>query len=255
MKKPVILILSALFLLSSCSRYYYVADTQNIPLFREKNEYRLSGAFGFGDESKAIEVQSAYSISDNIGVMANLMHAWGGDIQGKDYGRGTCIDGGIGYFKPIKNYGVFEIYGGLGGCVQHHEYTGLRYNSVTGSIYTEYDGNSRVASMKLFLQPSFGVTYSVFDFILSTRISSISFMSLENNVFGNTYDFDELNSLSEHGQFFIEPAGTLRGGWDNFKLQGQASYIWHLNDHDYDINEEAHFSVGLVFIFPKKIKQ
>ena len=252
MKKYYIHILFLSAVLSSCSRYYYVAETQNIPLFKEKNEYRLSGAFGFGDESKAVEVHSAYSISNNIGVLANFMHAWGGDISDNDYGRGTCLDAGIGYFKPIRDQSVFEIYGGLGGCVQNHEYTGLHYNSSSGAIYSEYDGNSRLAFFKLFLQPSFGVTYRMLDFIASARILSITFMDIDNNIFGNSYDYDNLNSISENGQFFVEPAATLRGGWKNVKVQVQASYVWHVNEIETVIGEEYHFSAGLLFIFPKK---
>jgi hypothetical protein len=252
MKKFTVTILFSVVLLSSCSHYYYVADNQNVPLFKEKNQYRLSGVFGFGDESKCIEAQAAYAISDKIGVLANFMSAWGGDVSDNDYGRGTCLDGGIGYFKPIKDYGVFEIYGGLGGSSQHHEYSGPHYDSFTGTIYTEYDGSSDLAFFKLFIQPSFGVTYSVFDFIASARFSSLSFISVENNIYGNTYLYDDLNSISNNGQFFLEPAATLRGGWEKVKIQAQVSYIWHLNDGDLDIGEATHFSIGLVFTLAKK---
>jgi hypothetical protein len=252
MKKFTLILIFLAVLLSSCSHYYYVADIQNVPLFKEKNQYRLSGAFGFGDESKCIEVQTAYALSDKIGILANFMSAWGGDVSDRDYGRGTCLDGGIGYFKPIKDFGVFEFYGGMGGSIQHLEFTGLHYNQTTGAIYNEYDGSADLSSFKLFIQPSFGVTYSVFDFIASTRISSLSFMSVQNNIYGNTYQYDDLNSISNKGQFFVEPAATLRGGWKNLKVQAQVSYIWHLNDRNLDVGEESHFSIGLIFILAKK---
>lgn len=68
-------------LLSSCSHYYYVPNVQNVPLFREKNEYRISGSYGFGDESSCAEVQAAYSVSDKIGIMTDFMSAKGGTIN------------------------------------------------------------------------------------------------------------------------------------------------------------------------------
>jgi hypothetical protein len=252
MKKFKVIILFLALLISSCNHYYYVADIQNVPLFKEKDQYRLSGAFGSGDESKCIEAQAAYALSDRIGILANFMSAWGGDVSDRDYGRGTCLDGGIGYYKPVKDYGVFEIYGGFGGSSQHHEYSGPHYDPLTGAIFTEYEGSSDLAFFKLFIQPSFGVTYSIFDFIASTRISSLSFMSVQNNIYGNTYLYDDLNSISNKGQFFMEPAATLRAGWENVKVQAQISYIWHLNDRDLDVGEETHFSIGLVFNLSKK---
>ena len=223
-------------------------------MFREKNEYRISGAYGFGDESDCIEIQSAYSLSDNIGIQANLMHAWGGDVSERDFGRGTCFDGGLGYYKPVSASGVMEIYGGFGGCIQNHEYSGLNYNSVTGSIFREYDGSSHLTFFKLFLQPSFGLTYNLVDFILSARLSGISFMSIENNIFGDTYNYDKLNSISDHGQLFIEPAVTIRGGWQKVKIQAQALYCWHANMGDTSIGEEFHFSAGLIFTMSGKAK-
>lgn len=254
MKSYLNLISISLLLLCSCSHYYYVADTQNVPMFREKNEYRISGAFGFGDESYCFEAQSAYAFSNNIGVMADLMHAWGGELSGKDFGRGTSLNAGLGYFKPVSTYGVFEIYGGLGGSSQHHEYTGLHYDSFTGSIYEEYDGSADLGFFKLFLQPSFGVTYRKLDFIVSSRISHLSFMISDNNIWGNDDDYNDLQAAEADGQLFIEPAATLRGGWDNIKVQGQAAYIWHVNGSDAEICENYHFSVGVIFIMPKKIQ-
>jgi hypothetical protein len=35
----------------SCSHYYYVPSVQNVPLFREKNEYRFSGTYGLRTET------------------------------------------------------------------------------------------------------------------------------------------------------------------------------------------------------------
>ncbi len=238
--------------LCSCSHYYYVANIQNVPLFREKNEYRFSGAYSGGDESQCIEVQAAYSLTDKVGIMTDFMSAWGGDLSDKDYGKGTYFDAALGYYKPIKNSGVFEIYGGLGGSSQHHEYTGLRYDQ--GTFYDQYEGRSDLSFLKLFIQPSFGLTFSIFDVAVSTRLSRISFITVDNYVYGNTYLYDELHSLSDKSHFFLEPAGTLRVGWKNVKVQFQALYAGYLNNREADFGEEAHLSIGLFFTVAGKSK-
>jgi hypothetical protein len=61
LKKPVVTTIFLAIWLSGCTHYYYVANVQNVPLFKEKNEFRLSGAYGFGDYSECTEVQAAYA--------------------------------------------------------------------------------------------------------------------------------------------------------------------------------------------------
>ena len=114
MKKFATTTLFLVVLLSSCSHYYYIPNIQNVPLFKGKDEYRISGAYGGGDKSSCIEVQAAYSVTDKIGIMTDFMSAKGGNVSGKNYGKGNYFEGAIGYYKPIKRTGVIEIYGGLG---------------------------------------------------------------------------------------------------------------------------------------------
>ena len=237
-----ILKLTALFsgvLLCSCSHYYYVANIQNVPLFREKNEVHLSGGYAVGDESQSIEVQSAYSLSKQIGIMANYMHAWGGNVSEKDYGRGYYIDGAIGYFKPVGKYGVFEIYGGFGGSGQHHEFTSGSY--------------ADLSFVNLFIQPSFGFTFDWFDAAVSLRICNISYTDIKNFAAGSD-DYAEINALKDKGHPFAEPAFTLRAGWKNIKLQFQASYAANLNSPTLYFGEEAHISFGLYFTLANRFK-
>ena len=77
MKKQTAIIILISVLVTGCTQYYYVPNIQNVPLFREKNEYRATVAIGAGDESSCTEIQTAYSVTDNIGVMANFMTAKG----------------------------------------------------------------------------------------------------------------------------------------------------------------------------------
>ena len=131
MKKLLLPLLAISLFITGCTHYYYVPLTQNVPLFREKNEALITGSYGAGDESTSIEIQGAYAVSGNIGIIADFMSARGGDVSSnEDWGKGTYFDAAIGYFKPVNKYGVFEIYGGLGTSSQHHNY--VQYSSSGG---------------------------------------------------------------------------------------------------------------------------
>jgi hypothetical protein len=254
MKKFILLSIFFAMLFCSCSHYYYVANVQNVPLLKEKNEFRVSGFFGGWDESNCIELQTAYSVSDKVGIMANFMTAWGGDVSDNDYGKGSYFDGAIGYYKPIKENWVFEIYGGLGGSTQHHEYSVLHYDPSSGSISSQYGGNSSLSFLNIFIQPSIGITFSVFEAAVSTRICRLSYTNIDNYSTGSDNIPEELNAIADKSHYFIEPALTLRGGWKNFKVQVQLAYTGYLNSPTLYFYEEAHLSAGLFFNIPGKTK-
>ena len=102
-------------------------------MFKEKKEYRLSGALACGDESSSTEIEAACSVTDHIGIMANFMSAKGGNISdNSDWAKGNYLNGAIGYFKPVRNYGVFEVYGGVGCSKQYHHYmTSFSFNGTS----------------------------------------------------------------------------------------------------------------------------
>jgi len=238
-----ILIFSGL-LLSSCSHYYYVPGAQNVPLFREKNELHISGSYGEGSETKGINIQAAFSLTDKIGIMADFMSAKGGNLSDHNYGKGNYFDGAVGYFKPLDKYGVFEIYGGIGRGDQYHEYSSFYNNQSTG--YAD------LSFFKLYLQPSFGFTSDCFDIALSTRISRITFNILDNNISGNTDSYTNLIALSDKSHLFLEPGITIRAGWKSVKVQVQAVYSRYLNNPRLYIGEEYHISLGLYCTLGKK---
>lgn len=243
---PVSLTVFVAILMSSCTHYYYVANVQNVPLFKEKNEYRISGSVGSGEESSSIEVQTAYSVTDKIGIMANYMSVKGGDVASHNYGSGNYFEGAVGYFKPIGRFGVFETYGGLGSCNQRHEYTSSYYNQNIGS--------SDLSSLKYFLQPSIGFTSKFFDIALSTRISALKFNIKSNNVSQNVDLYNELNSLSTQINYYFEPSITLRAGWQYTKVQFQAEYSKNLIHENMTVGEYYHLSIGVSFSFGNRLK-
>ena len=169
MKKSISVIVLFVIILTGCTHYYYAPNVQNVPLFTGKNEFRLSGQFGYtvwdlielGDQqTTCIDLQSAYSLTNNIGLMINYMtaHEKHRDEEStiSDYGRGNYFEGAIGYYKPVSSNGIFEIYGGVGTSGQHHQYTNSVYNESSQKYVTQVAGTSDLTFMKLFVQPSVG---------------------------------------------------------------------------------------------------
>lgn len=234
------------FILSSCTHYYYVSNVQNVPLFKEKNDLRLSGSLGGGDESECIEIQTAYSVTDHIGVMANYMSAKGGSVADHNYARGNYFEGGAGYYKPLNEFGIFEIYGGLGLCNQHHEFSDFYSGTNAGDI--------DLTSLKFFIQPSFGFTTNFIDAAFSTRICVVNYSNGSNFLTGYTDEYAKLNSLSSQIHGFIEPALTVRAGWKYTKLQFQAIRAGYLGSSNFHIGEDWHISLGLYFSFGNRLK-
>jgi hypothetical protein len=254
MKKLWIIALFFTVLTSGCSHYYYVANMQNVPLFKEKDEFHLSGAYAFGNESQCVEVQTAYSFTSNIGFMVDFMHASGGNPPTEDYGKGYYLDGAIGYFKPLGKNWVFEIYGGLGASNQHQVYTSQKWNDLAGKYYTVDEGTADLTFIKPFLQPSIGFTSGIFDIAVSTRFGNVKYSSINNNVFGNLTDYNEIDNISGTNHLFLEPALSLRAGWENIKLLGQVSYSYDANNPNLEIGEDWHFCLGISYVIANRFK-
>ena len=73
--KNIFILTIFLVAMTSCTRYYYIQPSQNVPLFKEKNECRATISYGLGDEITTVDIQAAYSITDKFAVMTNLMLA------------------------------------------------------------------------------------------------------------------------------------------------------------------------------------
>jgi hypothetical protein len=242
------------FLLSSCTHYYYLQNIQNVPLFKGKNEYRLSASLGTGRASASTDVQAAYSVSDHIGIMTNFMSARGGDKSRKDWSKGNYLEGAIGYFKPIDAFGEFEVYTGFGGGRQHHEYSMLRFSYVTNEYYRASTGYSDLSYNKFFVQPSYGVTFNAFDVAFSTRIGGLFYHNIVNRINQDDEDYDELYDIAQkEDYFFLEPALTLRGGWKYIKIQFQAAYTGFINQPDVNF-ERTHVSLGIYVPIAKRFR-
>ena len=238
----------------SCSHYYYVPNVQNVPMFREKNEYRLSGTYGLGTETSCLEVQGAYSVTGNFGIMTNFMSAKGIENSAESWAKGSYLDAAIGYYKPLHKSGVFEIYGGVGGSKQHHQYRSEIYDPGNPAYNNFNAGTSDVTFIKIFVQPSIGMTFNGFDFAFSTRFNRLSFNKTDNHIdkLLNEHEFEKLNTTAQTKNFlFFEPALTIRGGWKYLKVQLQGATASYLNNEHYHF-DQYHISIGLNVAIAKR---
>ena len=236
MKNLVItLSLLSLFLIS-CTQYYYAPNVQNVPLFTEKNDLRLAGSYGFGVSARYLELQSAYSASNHIGVMLNFMRA-SETIFDTYAGKGYYYEGAVGYYKPIKPDGSFEVYGGFAISDQHHK------NGSSG-------GDEYLTFTKMFIQPSIGSTANGFDIAFSTRFSRVAFNKIDYTNFTYINSPSALDDLTNNKvSFLLEPALTTRMGWKNFKIQAQFQRSINLTNSDlpfelYNINFGIYITIA-----------
>lgn len=235
---------------NSCSHYYYMPNVQNVPIFRQKGESRMSIQSGSASEASTTELHAAYAITSRFAIMANYMFVKGGRQGEKNnWGKGKYYEAAFGYYKPLNKKIVFEVYAGGGISNQQHEYAGSNYY---GGYY--YDGTSDLAFTKVFLQPSVGIKLKPFDFALSTRLSSIHFYNINNqiratNSSGESRSIDKI--ANNKNSLLLESAFTIRGGWQRIKLQLQLQFSSNLTHKDLQF-ENSNTSFGIYLNFSNK---
>ncbi len=258
MKKQNVFFLIAIIVLSSCSHTYYVPNTVNVPLFKEKNEIRLAGYY-YSDQVTTYEIQGAYSITNNLAVMANYMYGYDytKEYVKEDCGFGHYVDAAAEYYKPLNKYFVLEAFGGMGICNQSHLYKGEYLYASGHYIPTRYI--AKVFFIKNFMQTSIGFTSNYFDIALSTRIANLTYLNTFQNLPPSDYDYMDLQKIYLIRNFLVlEPALTIRGGWKYVKIQTQLCYSFQVfpNVIIYRLPSEGGiFSAGLCFLFAERYYQ
>jgi len=186
--------------------------------------------------------------------MTNFMSAKGIDNNEESWAKGTYLDAAIGYYKPLHKSGVFEIYGGVGGSKQQHQYRSEIYDPGNPAYNNLNAGTSDLSFIKIFVQPSIGMTFNGFDFAFSTRFNRLSFNKTDNQIdkLSNKYEFDKLYATAQTKNYmFFEPALTIRAGWKNLKVQLQGATASYLNNDHYHF-DQYHISIGLYVAIAKR---
>jgi hypothetical protein len=230
--KPIVLFLLVLFF-TGCGPIYYVPNTQNVPIMKDKGQMNLFLGFNGSEFTDGFELQGAYGLTDKWALQLNA--DWIKSSETFSEGSGNLLEIGGGYYKKISKSFVFETYGFIG-------FGGLKYQDnstdnldVTAKLY------------RVGLQPSFSYSGKYFSSSLSSRLSSLHYTNVNGSLL---YDVDYLKSNDSH--WLLEPALTLQGGFEDVKLQLQIQLCYNLTNpmfsQDYTL-----VSLGLkVNIDPKK---
>jgi hypothetical protein len=254
MKKNILSIIMCAYLLAAaCSypHYYYSPNVQNVPLFKEREEFsfNLGGSVGAVDPS--LEVQAAYALPGHIALMTNYM-AGGTDnspASYDDYSKNRYFEGGLGFYVPFREIGVFELYTGYGQGSQNHAFA---YKEYQGKLIWNWvaDGSADMSYTKFFIQPNIGIRTNWVDAALSVRLSALNFTEI--NIYNTVHRLQELNTLQQNNTpWLFEPALTCRLGKGSLKGQMQIVFSNDFSGSDLHF-EKLRFNFGIYVDLLKK---
>ncbi|HMJ67929.1 MAG TPA: hypothetical protein VK508_03500 [Cyclobacteriaceae bacterium] len=220
-----------------CNPKYYSPNTQNVPLLSEKGEVNLSLS---GNTNQA-EFQGAYAAGEHFALQANGGLFIPKDLDNGDGGSGKFIEVGAGYFTPVSERFVFELYGLAGtGSVEND----LRSRATTNPPTTG------VISANVFrygIQPNFGFKSKYFSAAVSSRIVNLNYSNIDGDlVFEGANQRAYLNDNKSN--FLFEPALTLKAGVEKLRFQLQIGHSFNLSNENFR-QDNAYATVGLNFRF------
>lgn len=210
----------------------YVPNTVNVPMMRNEGEMRIYGDYRGN-------LQGAYSISDNIGVMANAHfvpdrdHRDANDSIIQD-GAGRQFDVGVGY------QGVLQPNLIMSGDLIADVYAGVGFGSL--NLNNKQDQKSyEVSALKMFVQPSIGFSHRYLEVAFAPRFVGLMYGEPTTGYTDAELDTKELPNRSKPMHWFAEPTVTVRAGIQEVKLQFQIGQSFQLTSP-----EIAHEKVILV---------
>lgn len=237
MIKHILFLALMLAIMAGCSPKYYTANTQNVPLISEKGETNLTLS---GNDSQ-VEFQGAYGVGSHVAIQANAGLFIPSDLDNGDGGSGKFFEAGVGYFTPVSERFVFELYGLAGaGSVENH-----LPSTADASPGTEGDISANI--FRYGIQPNFGYKSKYFSAAVSSRFVNLRYSNIDGDLVYNDEDAaDYLRENNSH--FLIEPALTVRAGLDKIKLQLQVGYSWNVTNENFRQDKEF-ITLGLNFNF------
>lgn len=221
-------------LFSSCKTIYYVPSIQNVPMIQEKGE--INADLGATTNLNQSSLQFAYGITDHIAVQANgslfSPSFW---LTTESNYSGGMADGGVGYFRKFGNGFLFDTYL-LGGYGEVDNFN-LEYPDDT-SLKLRFSRWAVQPSVSYIMNKYFSVSGSV-------RTGVLFYHSLE---FDRARAVDPMidSYFDRHRNTFyvLEPALTMRVGFEHFKVKFQYQYSFNLTDSDFPQVRDV-LSIGL----------
>ena len=222
--------------ITACSPKYYTPNTQNIPLITHKGERDFSLSF----DANQFNLQGAYGIAENFAVKVNGFIARENSASRDVGGSAKFIEIGGGYFKPLSDNFVFEAYGitGVGSVENHFNYISRTLPSNPSTI-----GQLTAKTFRIGIQPNFGYKSKYFSAAFSGRFVNLRFSNIKGDlIYENEKQVDYLKANASN--FLIEPAFTIRGGFEHAKLQVQYGHSFNLSNHNFK-QEDTFLTIGI----------
>jgi len=177
--------------ISSCSPEY-IPNMVNSPMLSNAREFQATIATGTSN----LDLQTAYAITDNVGIMFNGSYGNETNDSTDDYHKHAFIEGGVGYYDKIGTMGRYEIYGGYGfGRVEGTFENNVFDDNITDAHYNRF-----------FIQPGIGISTGIYDGSFSPR-----FAMVQMNPKGIDFENDNY-------KVFFEPVITSKVGFKYVKF-------------------------------------
>jgi hypothetical protein len=230
-----ILLLLAPLAFGACSPKYYAPNTHNVPLLTRDGDFGVLAAVG---DSRG-ELQGSYALTNRLGVLLNVAAFDKRDDAEGDGGSGGLVEVGFGYTMPIDENAYFGVFGLVGGgnLENHFPSTVASNPGTTGDIEAKLT--------RFGVQPMIGFTSRYFEAIGSVRLLGLRYSDVTGSlVFAGEDQVQVLSNQADHT--LLEPAITLRGGWETWKLQLQMG--WSANKSYGDFRQDEGFlTLGVAY--------
>ncbi|HTF05339.1 MAG TPA: hypothetical protein VK826_15020 [Bacteroidia bacterium] len=222
-------ILACVAIFPSCKSVYH-PNAVNTPLFNNAGEIRATVDPG--------NVQLAYAVTDHAGIMLNGFRVKENTEDNAIRGRGGLVEVGFGYYTRFRPF-VFETYIGGGMGMVHFDETRQENNTTTIRSF-------EARGTRFFVQPSFGYTSRFFDVALTPRFVFGKYSNIVTNYSTQEQIDGKFYAIDRPLWAFIEPALTVRGGYQWIKLQVQFGISQKLNSEALSY-KDTFLNVGLSF--------
>jgi hypothetical protein len=219
-------------LFASCHTHSFVPQSQNVPLFTDKHQFRVSTGIG----TRAANLQLAYSPIKHFGIQTNLLAS--------TTNLYLIPEIAVGGYYPINDKFIFELYGGYANCdYRYFNEKELYRDYLFGGYAGYYKFNIRMQANRYFIQPNIGFKINEFlDLAISFKASYWDFKNYSYNselwIYADPQhahsSLRETESLvlNTTSQYTFEPAITFRAGGKNHKFllqTGLYSYYYEGN--------------------------
>jgi hypothetical protein len=241
MKKLKFFILILTVAALGCSPVYYSPNTQNVPLITQKGEKIVNVCVGSSNANNifnsvsVFDLQGAYGFTNNLALQLNAGFYGVAKNERGGGGNGKIFETGIGYFAPVDQHFVFEVFGLFG--------YGSFKNNVSGSASNTVNENISGNIIRYGIQPDFGYKSKNISIAVSSRLLKMNYRGVEGNLI---YDGEnQINLLEQNSSYYLfEPALTLKAGWEPIKIQLQLGNSFNLTNPDFR-QGEAYFTGGI----------